>query len=195
MTTLDRIRRTAATLFAERGYAGTSMSKLAGEVGIRKASLYNYYPSKEALLQDLVDRGMQAWHEACHPLLSQPESPRERLRSFFFAIFDFVEAHPETVALIRIATTQIRGALGKQCRGSSVEEQGQMVSDVADLCQQAMDERQLAAGDARELALFWMAVVDGILINKMFSTPRSEEFGRHLEGMWNRLWIAMGGSE
>jgi AcrR family transcriptional regulator len=47
----DQILATAATLFAEHGYASTSMRELAARVGVRSASVYYYFPSKEAILR------------------------------------------------------------------------------------------------------------------------------------------------
>jgi AcrR family transcriptional regulator len=38
-TTHERLLQEAADLFARRGYSGTSMSDIAREVGVRKASL------------------------------------------------------------------------------------------------------------------------------------------------------------
>lgn len=49
------IRARAAECFAEMGYAGTSMADLARACGTSKALLYHYYPSKEALLTDLLE--------------------------------------------------------------------------------------------------------------------------------------------
>ena len=193
MGTLERLQSSAAVLFAERGYAGTSMSRIADSVGVRKASLYNYYSSKEALLEDLVNRGIEAWNEACEESLKGSENPRQQLRTYFREIFAFVEAHPETVALIRVASTQIGGSLGQRFRRPVLQEQGQMVDDVARLCRVAMNRGEMKEADPREVALFWTAMVDGILINKLFATPRAPELGSRLDGLWKRLWIAMGG--
>jgi len=54
-TTRDRIRSEAAALFREKGFNGTSMSELAGEVGITKSSLYHHYPGKQALLSEIIE--------------------------------------------------------------------------------------------------------------------------------------------
>lgn len=54
MTTKDLILQTALRLFAERGYNGVSMRELAKEVGIKAASIYNYFSSKEELFNHLL---------------------------------------------------------------------------------------------------------------------------------------------
>ena len=55
LTTRERIRREAAALFRKKGFNGTSMAELAGEVGITKSSLYHHFPSKQALLSEIIE--------------------------------------------------------------------------------------------------------------------------------------------
>jgi AcrR family transcriptional regulator len=43
----------AALVFAERGYFNTTMKDIAERLGMRPASLYHYYPSKEAALEEM----------------------------------------------------------------------------------------------------------------------------------------------
>lgn len=56
--------RTAARLFAERGYHGTSMGDIADAMGVQKASLYSLTESKQQLLYDAVRAGADAFHAA-----------------------------------------------------------------------------------------------------------------------------------
>jgi AcrR family transcriptional regulator len=56
--------RTAARLFAERGYHGTSMGDIADALGVQKASLYSLTASKQQLLYDSVRAGAEAFHAA-----------------------------------------------------------------------------------------------------------------------------------
>lgn len=53
--TRARIIDTAAELFAERGYAGTSMRDLAEKLGVTPAALYYHFPSKADILKELVE--------------------------------------------------------------------------------------------------------------------------------------------
>lgn len=55
----EQILDAAAHLFVERGYAATSTRAIADEVGIRQASLYYHFPSKESLLEVLLMRTVE----------------------------------------------------------------------------------------------------------------------------------------
>lgn len=48
--TADRIRREAARLFVERGYAATTLKAIAAQSGITAGAVYWHFPSKEAIL-------------------------------------------------------------------------------------------------------------------------------------------------
>lgn len=50
----DEILTTAARMFREKGYAGTSMRDLAEKIGIEAASLYNHIHSKSEILEEII---------------------------------------------------------------------------------------------------------------------------------------------
>jgi len=54
MTTRERILYEASNLFARRGYHGTTTREIARAVGIRQPSLFYHFPSKHAILQELL---------------------------------------------------------------------------------------------------------------------------------------------
>ncbi|MFI6869527.1 TetR/AcrR family transcriptional regulator [Nocardia sp. NPDC050406] len=55
----ERIREAALTLVDRDGLGELSMRKLAAELGVRAASLYGHYPTKDDLLDDIA-RGIMA---------------------------------------------------------------------------------------------------------------------------------------
>ncbi len=56
--TAERILDAAEALFAERGYAGTTLRDVANRVDLRIPSLYNHFPSKDALYAAVLERGI-----------------------------------------------------------------------------------------------------------------------------------------
>lgn len=54
--TKERILLESASLFTRDGYFGVSVKDIANAVGIKPASLYNHYESKEALWKAVLDR-------------------------------------------------------------------------------------------------------------------------------------------
>ncbi len=54
-----RILDAAEVVFARRGLAGTRVREIAAAVGVNGATLYNYYPSKDALYEAVLERGIQ----------------------------------------------------------------------------------------------------------------------------------------
>lgn len=54
----DTILNISADTFAEVGYPSATMAELAKRCGVSKSLLYHYYPSKDAILYDLLDAYM-----------------------------------------------------------------------------------------------------------------------------------------
>jgi len=53
--TKQKILTCAACLFAEKGFTETSIRELADAVGVKGSSLYNYFPSKNAILAQMLE--------------------------------------------------------------------------------------------------------------------------------------------
>lgn len=80
----DRIRLVAVQLFAQHGYAGTSMKRLAAELGTVPANLYNYYPNKEAILFDVLSDQLQRLLDRDGKIVAESSDPAECMRSLAY---------------------------------------------------------------------------------------------------------------
>lgn len=69
----------AAQVFAERGYHGATTQDIADILNIRQASLYYYFPSKEAALELVCIQGVAGFFETAQAIASGPGKARERL--------------------------------------------------------------------------------------------------------------------
>jgi AcrR family transcriptional regulator len=68
----DEIINAAARVFAERGYYGASTQDIADVLGIRQASLYYYFASKEAALELVCARGVEGFLETAQRIVAEP---------------------------------------------------------------------------------------------------------------------------
>lgn len=59
--TKETILMEATILFAKNGYAAVSMRELADSIGIKQASLYNHFSSKEALWAEVLDHALDLY--------------------------------------------------------------------------------------------------------------------------------------
>ena len=53
-STKQKILERAIDLFARKGYTETTVRELAAAVGVKEASIYNHYPSKNAILEQIL---------------------------------------------------------------------------------------------------------------------------------------------
>src|SRR5262249_56365177 len=81
----DEIIDAAARVFAERGYHGTSTQAIADVLGMRQASLYYYFTSKEAALEAVCVRGTDGFVEAAAAVGKGKGAPLEKLARLIVA--------------------------------------------------------------------------------------------------------------
>jgi AcrR family transcriptional regulator len=76
----SEVREAALTLFAERGYHGTTMAEIAQVLGIRTPSLYNHIRSKQELLRDVMVETTDQVLEEFEQAVAGGGAATERLR-------------------------------------------------------------------------------------------------------------------
>jgi AcrR family transcriptional regulator len=111
---VEAIVAAAADLFARRGFDGTSMNAIAKSAGLTIGSLYQYFPSREAIVDAVAEAYLQAWREGRDEALVQMGnvSLHEFVRRGVLSLFDFqtryagvkafLDADPQRAASIRL---------------------------------------------------------------------------------------------
>ncbi|NRA88565.1 MAG: TetR/AcrR family transcriptional regulator [Rhizobiales bacterium] len=75
----NSILKNAALLFADKGFAGASMSQLATHCNVSKATLYHYYSNKEAILFDVLFKHIEHLKNDLAKVNLADKSPEDRL--------------------------------------------------------------------------------------------------------------------
>ncbi len=83
--TKERILREALHIFAQHGYEGARMDKIASEVGITKASLYFHFKSKEEIFLELFQTIVQKYAVKMKSIVEKDKtlSIMERLKAIY----------------------------------------------------------------------------------------------------------------
>ena len=76
--TREQIRAVALEMFAERGYAGTSLREIAERLGVSKAAVYYHFSTKEDILASLLEDFLVQLDELIAWTAAQPRSAETR---------------------------------------------------------------------------------------------------------------------
>jgi AcrR family transcriptional regulator len=81
---LSEVIDAAASVFARRGYHGASTQDIADVLGIRQASLYYYFESKEAALEAVCASGVEDYATRAHLILKAEATSSEKVARLVF---------------------------------------------------------------------------------------------------------------
>lgn len=95
----ESLMRSAASLFAERGYAAVSTIELGDAVGMSGPALYNYFPSKEALLEALLVDASERLLTGATEILAEPATPDETLQRLVSFHLEFATSDPDIIRI------------------------------------------------------------------------------------------------
>lgn len=87
------------SVFAERGYEGTSVEVVAERAGVSKPILYEHFGGKEGLYAVVVDREIEHVVSVISAAISEG-TPRERVEAAALGFLRYVEERPQGFAIL-----------------------------------------------------------------------------------------------
>jgi AcrR family transcriptional regulator len=110
--TVDAILAATAQVLVRHGYEGANTNRIAEAAGVSVGSLYQYFPSKEALVTALIERHMESMWEIIREAATRvAEAPLEiAVREVIGAIFAAHEVQPKLSRVLREQVPRV-GAL------------------------------------------------------------------------------------
>jgi TetR/AcrR family transcriptional regulator, cholesterol catabolism regulator len=96
----DEILAIAAELFAERGFAATTVREIADAAGILSGSLYHHFDSKESMADELVHEMLGRVLAEYHRIIDSDADPEQTLRALMREAFSAIATDRATVAVM-----------------------------------------------------------------------------------------------
>jgi len=87
----------AATLFAERGYAGVTIEDLGTAVGVSGPAVYRHFPGKAAVLAAILEGASRALLDGAERVLGEATAPDEALRALIAHHVDFALGEADVI--------------------------------------------------------------------------------------------------
>ncbi|WP_110945818.1 TetR/AcrR family transcriptional regulator [Streptomyces avicenniae] len=174
------------TLFAERGFDGTSVEEIAAKAGVSKPVVYEHFGGKEGLYAVVVDREMSRLLEMVTGALTAGH-PRELLEQAAFALLDYIEQSTDGFHIL------VRDSPVAQATGTFASLIGDIATRVEDILGHEFKSRGF---DAKLAPMYAQALVGMVALTGQWwlnvRRPKKGEVAAHLV---NLAWHGLQGLE
>jgi AcrR family transcriptional regulator len=171
------------TLFAARGFEGTSVEEIAAKAGVSKPVVYEHFGGKEGLYAVVVDREMRRLLESVTGALTTASRPRELLESAALALLDYVEQSTDGFRIL------VRDSPVGESTGSFAS----LISDATSQVEHLLVAEFKARGyDAKTAPMYAQMLVGMVALTGQWwldaRKPRKADVAAHLVNLaWNGL--------
>ncbi len=154
-----KIIQAALDLFVERGYYGTKTSQISRRAGISEGLLFHYFPTKEILLEELVNIGLEGMRM---PMLVKAENGLDFFYQFTKMLFLEVEKNPYIAKMFVF--------MGHVVQAEDIPEKIRQLAASVDtivFCQSWVEAGQkdgsIREGNAKSLSNMYWCAIHGIM--------------------------------
>ena len=169
-STEERLQKSALNLFAQKGYDAASIREIIEDAGVTRPVLYYYFKNKEDLFCRLVEVHFDRANAEIDEILAEVKECRPRLKALINNAFERVEESPESVQfLLRFVFSPPDQPMRVD---AALLAQGRLLR-VAQVMQNALDDREIFGGDATSLALAFCGFMDMHVMAKAHRPERT----------------------
>ena len=178
----EQLIAVARSLFAERGYEGTSVEEIAARASVSKPVVYEHFGGKEGLYAVVVDREVRTLLDGVRGALTSG-GERELIEQAALALLDYIEGHTDGFRIL--ARDSSVGSAG----GSFATILGDIASQVEDILATEFRRRDL---DPRSAPLYAQMLVGMVAATGQWwlgaRKPKKADVAAHLVNLaWNGL--------
>jgi len=121
----ELILSTAAEMVARKGLRATTVRAIADAVGVFSGSLYHHFPSKDAIVDEVLTRYLDAIQARYAVVLASGKTPAECLRDLVVTSLEIAEEQPHATAIYQNEAQYLRempGFRGIQSAAAQIQQ-------------------------------------------------------------------------
>lgn len=164
--TAHKIQAIALKYFAEKGYDATSLADIAGDIGIKKPSIYAHYASKMDLFLAIVEEAKQDYRQCWQQALSKTNHlPADQ---HLYELFALVSQHFISDSVKLAFWVRLLMFPPVDCPTDTLESfgklNGEFIQEITSIFEQGMEKGILRQAVPTELAHAYFCLLDGYLM-------------------------------
>jgi AcrR family transcriptional regulator len=164
------ILEAAEQLFAEAGYANTTIRKIAGRAGLSVGTIYLYYSNKEELYSELFRHRLESFSAMTEPL--RDEEPLTAIRGLIDSYLDYAVKKAKLVSMqIKEHDLEIKQPLKK----AFFDSQKKLI---ADILENGMRKKVFRKMDSRATASVIFYCLRGMILAQLSGDLGDDAGGR-----------------
>jgi len=162
--TKDEHRRallgSAAGAFAGEGYEGAAIDRISQAAGLAKGTIYNYFPSKRAIFEEVLRQGCRYASEAAEAV-PDGASSGERLEAFVNGNLTWAFAEP---AVATVLARELTGG-SPETRELILDASAPCIDKVCSILRAGAGSGEFALpGEEREMAVTFIALANALML-------------------------------
>ena len=159
-----KIRTAAIRLFAQKGFAATSIDDIVEAAGLSKGMFYRHYETKEALFSSLLEAAAAGTLELIGDMKSDND-PREIVESITADIYEHMTDDSEFADLMMVMTQRL---MSKDIPGNDelIGIDVQAVAAGIGLIRRGQEMGVFGVGDPQEMAVYFFSAIQGVVMMK-----------------------------
>lgn len=162
----EQVLRAAAKVFARKGLADTKIVDIAAAAGVSHGLAYRYFPSKEEVFAELVQRATNGVARLTESVRDQPGTPWDKLRWLTREVLDGMRRSPEYSLVVLHALTN--EAVPAEVRDVAISQSAVMTKELIWLIRQGQATGQVASGDPEQMAMLYQSCILGLAVGASF---------------------------
>jgi len=178
--------------FSEKGYSA-SLSEIAKIVGLRKQSIYNYFPSKDDLFYEMINVQIKNY---CENKMNLDEieglTTENKLKEVFFSVINYF-TNPNTAKFWQWLTLVDSEKLLLKISREILKQYSELLILIEEIFIEGIDNEEFYTEDYKSIFRMYIVILQGtmdstILNNHFINNDFINDSGEFIENVWESFW-------